>query len=141
MRYPASEKLEIIRNVEQSHLPVRRTLDKLGVLPGSFYRWYDHYQAGGIEALEDKPSKPTRVRNRIPDDVMSVLASVRPIANKPYVPRLISTPNSERFAAGSTCLLSLVISFTQYRHAKSLCIDHNRLYGPIAKPDFQVAVC
>ena len=32
MRYPASEKLEIIRIVEQSHLPVRRTLEKLGVL-------------------------------------------------------------------------------------------------------------
>ena len=30
MRYPASEKLEIIRLVEKSHLPVRRTLDKLG---------------------------------------------------------------------------------------------------------------
>ena len=32
MRYPASEKLEIIRIVAQSHLPVRRKLDKLGVL-------------------------------------------------------------------------------------------------------------
>jgi hypothetical protein len=32
MRYPASEKLEIIRLVEQSHLPVRRTSDKLGIL-------------------------------------------------------------------------------------------------------------
>ena len=30
MRYPASEKLEIIRLVEQSHLPARRTLEKLG---------------------------------------------------------------------------------------------------------------
>ena len=29
MRYPASEKLEIIRLVEQSHLPVRRTLATL----------------------------------------------------------------------------------------------------------------
>ena len=38
MRYSASEKLEIIRLVEQSHLPVRRTLEKLGILPGSFYR-------------------------------------------------------------------------------------------------------
>jgi putative transposase len=69
MRYPASEKLEIIRIVEQSHLPVRRTLDKLGVLPGSFYRWYDRYQAGGVEALKDKPSKPSRVWNRIPDEI------------------------------------------------------------------------
>jgi transposase-like protein len=69
MRYPASEKLEIIRLVEQSHLSVRRTLEKLGVLPGSFYRWYDRYQTGGVEALEDKPSKPKAVWNRIPDDV------------------------------------------------------------------------
>ena len=28
MRYPAAEKLEIIRLVEQSRLPVRRTLDE-----------------------------------------------------------------------------------------------------------------
>ena len=31
MRYPASEKLEIIRLVEQSHLPAKRTLDQLGI--------------------------------------------------------------------------------------------------------------
>jgi hypothetical protein len=30
MRYLASEKLEIIRLIERSHLPVRRALDKLG---------------------------------------------------------------------------------------------------------------
>ena len=29
MRYPASEKLEIIRLVEQSHLSVRRTLAQI----------------------------------------------------------------------------------------------------------------
>jgi transposase-like protein len=43
MRYPASEKLEIIRLVEQSHLPARRTLEKLGILRSTFYRWYDRY--------------------------------------------------------------------------------------------------
>jgi putative transposase len=47
MRYPASEKLEIIRLVEHSHLPVRRTLAKLGILPVTFYRWYDRFQSGG----------------------------------------------------------------------------------------------
>jgi len=31
MRYPASEKPEIIRLAEQSALPVRRTLDPLGI--------------------------------------------------------------------------------------------------------------
>ena len=73
MRYPASEKLEIIRIIEQSHLPVRRTLEMLGILPGSFYRWYDRYQTGGVEALADKPSKPSRVWNRIPDAVRASL--------------------------------------------------------------------
>ena len=32
MRYPASEKLEIIHLVEQSHLPVRRTLENCAPL-------------------------------------------------------------------------------------------------------------
>jgi hypothetical protein len=32
MRYPACEKLEIIQLVEHSHLPVRRTLVKLGMV-------------------------------------------------------------------------------------------------------------
>ena len=69
MRYPASEKLEIIWLVEQSHLPVRRTLERLGIPRATFYRWYDLYQSGGPEALEDRPSRPRRVWNRIPDEV------------------------------------------------------------------------
>ena len=69
MRYPASEKLEIIRLVEQSHLPVRRTLEKLGVSRATFYRWCDLYQTGGPEALEDRSPRPDRVWNRIPDNV------------------------------------------------------------------------
>ena len=69
MRYPAPEKLEIIRLVEQSHLPVRRTLAQIGVPPATFYRWYDLYQTGGPEALEDRSPKPDRVWNRIPDEV------------------------------------------------------------------------
>ena len=38
MRYSASEKLEIIRLVEQSHLPVRRTLGQIGIPRSTFYR-------------------------------------------------------------------------------------------------------
>ena len=69
MRYPASEKLEIIRLVEQSHLPVNRTLDKLGIPRATFYRWYDRYQTGGPEALDDRSPRPDRVWNRIPDNI------------------------------------------------------------------------
>jgi len=69
MRLSASEKLEIIRLVEQSHLPARRTLEMLGIKPATFYRWYDRFRSGGSEALEDQPSKPDRVWNRIPDAI------------------------------------------------------------------------
>ena len=69
MRYSASEKLEIIRLVEESTLPVRRTLEKIGIPHATFYRWYDLYHTGGPEALEDQQPKPDRVWNRIPDDV------------------------------------------------------------------------
>ena len=52
MRYPASEKLEIIRLVEQSHLPVKQTLAKIGVSRPIFYRWYDLYRRFGEAGLE-----------------------------------------------------------------------------------------
>ena len=76
MRYPASEKLEIIRLVERSHLPVRRTLDKLGVPPSTFYSWYDRYRAFGEAGLEDRPCGPRRVWNRIPDNVRDQVLSL-----------------------------------------------------------------
>ena len=69
MRYSASDKTEIIRLVEQSHLPARRTLEKLGIPRSSFYRWYDRHQRGGPEALADRPSRPDRVWNRIPEAI------------------------------------------------------------------------
>src|SRR5258705_11111398 len=69
MRLPGSEKLEIIRLVEQSHLPARRTLEMLGIRPSTFYRWYDRYRAGGPEAVEGKPCRADRIWNRMPDDV------------------------------------------------------------------------
>ena len=55
--------------VEQSHLGVGSTLDKLGIPKTTFYRWYDRFLAFGDAGLEDRNSSPGRVWNRIPDDV------------------------------------------------------------------------
>ena len=69
MRYPASEKLEIIRLVERSSRPAKWTLDKLGVPRRTFYRWYDRYLNYGEDGLVDRAPHPGRVWNKIPDTV------------------------------------------------------------------------
>ena len=69
MRYPASEKLEIIRLVEESHLSARLTLAKLGIPRTTFYRWYHRYLQRGEAGLLDQSPKPKHVWNRIPDEV------------------------------------------------------------------------
>ncbi len=69
MRYPASDKLEIIRLVEESHLSARRTLAKLGIPRTTFYRWYDRYLQRGEAGLQDRSPKPNHVWNRVPIEV------------------------------------------------------------------------
>ena len=69
MRYVASEKLEIIRLVEESHLSARLTLAKLGIPRTTFYRWYDRYLQRGEAGLQGQSPKPRHVWNRIPDVV------------------------------------------------------------------------
>jgi hypothetical protein len=54
MRYLVSEKLEIIRLVENSHLWTRRRLQKPGTSRSTFNRWYERYVTDGIDALEDR---------------------------------------------------------------------------------------
>ena len=73
MRYPAPEKLEIIRLVEQSHLPVRRTLEKL---PHHVLPLVRPLPEGGPEALEDQSPRPQSVWNRIPDTVRQRLVQL-----------------------------------------------------------------
>jgi len=87
MRCPAAEKAGIIRLVEQSHPPVRRTLEKLGIPRATFRRWCDLSQTGGPEALEDRPSRPSRVWNRIPDEVRDKVLALVAGAGRTLAPR------------------------------------------------------
>jgi len=101
MRYPISEKLEIIGLVERSHLSVRRTLDKLGIAKTTFYRWYDRYQSFGEAGLEDRTSGPGRVWNRIPDDVRGKIVDLA--LNEPELsPRELAV----RFTDTKGCFVS-----------------------------------
>jgi putative transposase len=56
------EKLEIIRTVETSPLPVRRTLAQIGIPKSTFYAWLDRHVAAGFDDLEDR--KPRSKRRR-----------------------------------------------------------------------------
>ena len=69
MRYSASEKLEIIRTVEASHLPTRQTLKMLGIPSSTYYDWYARWCDGGVDALADQSPRPASVWNRIPYEV------------------------------------------------------------------------
>ena len=76
MRYSGSEKLEIIKLVEQSTLSVCRTLASIGIPRSTFYDWYGRYQDGGIEGLEDGRPRPRQVWNKIPDEIGTAIVNL-----------------------------------------------------------------
>ena len=47
MRLTATEKMELIRLVEQSDWGVRKTLKELSIHKSTFYTWYKKYKAEG----------------------------------------------------------------------------------------------
>jgi transposase-like protein len=90
MRYRAAEKLEIIRLVEQSSLPVRRTLEQLGISRATFYRWYQRYQARGAVALADGQPTPRRVWNKLPSAVAAAVVDLA-LQEPEWSPRELAT--------------------------------------------------
>lgn len=54
MRYPASEKHEIIRTVEASHLPVKQTQVMIGIPSITYYDRYARWTEGGVDALANR---------------------------------------------------------------------------------------
>lgn len=71
MRFTTSEKMEIIRLVEQSQWSVRKTLSEIGIQRSTFYNWYKRYKQQGITGLEAKKSTRSHYWNRIPDQIRS----------------------------------------------------------------------
>ena len=55
MRYSQSEKMEIIRLVEESDLSIKQTLAELDVPKSTFYLWYRQYNKYGYDGLASRP--------------------------------------------------------------------------------------
>jgi len=75
MRYSPSEKLEIIRVVEDSELSVRQTLKEIGIHRSTFYSWYRRYLEDGIEGLGPQQPKARTFWNKIPEEVKEQVIS------------------------------------------------------------------
>lgn len=75
-RSSAAEKLELIRIVEESPLPVKQTLAELDLPRSTFYRWYDRYLEAGYEGLEDRSPQPRQFWNRIPESVREQVVQI-----------------------------------------------------------------
>jgi putative transposase len=58
--------MEIIRMVEESELPVKRTLPELDVPRSTFYGWFRKYETESFDGLADRSIGPNRFWNRIP---------------------------------------------------------------------------
>ncbi len=118
MRYPASEKLEIIKLVEQSHLPARRTLEQLGIPRRTFYRWYDNYLGGGPEALADRPSTPGRVWNRVPAIAPRTVCGCQPVAAT--ISAMVAPPGARRCTRQSPGRIRFCVRSQRARHDDSM---------------------
>ena len=53
MKYTQSEKMEIIRMVEESSLNVKQTLREMDVPHSSFYEWHRRYNNEGYDGLAE----------------------------------------------------------------------------------------
>jgi transposase-like protein len=67
MKYTPSEKMEIIRMVEESSLSVKQTLREMDVSRSSFYEWYRRYKGEGYDGLTSKHKDLRQVWNKIPE--------------------------------------------------------------------------
>ena len=68
LRFTQSEKMEIIKIVQESELGVNRTLKELDIHKSTFYQWYGRYQDAGYDGLAPKKPAVNSQWNRIPDD-------------------------------------------------------------------------
>jgi putative transposase len=105
VRRSAEEQREIIHLVEHSALSVKRALAELDVPRSSFYRWYQRYQADGVQGLQPQPSQRRRFWNRIPEPVRQEIVELA-LAQPDQSPRQLAWQFTDRegyFVSAGLC--------------------------------------
>ncbi len=67
MKDSQSEKMEVIRIVEESNPSIRNTLQQIDISRSTFYEWYKRYLEYGYEGLAPKHKTPLQFWNAIPE--------------------------------------------------------------------------
>ena len=91
----AAKKYALIRLVEGSELPVRRTLRELRINRSTFYTWYHRYLQRGRAGLEPNPTAARRCWNRIPPRVRQRVVDAA-LADPERSPRELAWPLTDR---------------------------------------------
>ena len=106
MRYTASDKMEIIRLVEQSNLPVKQTLMRLDIRKSTFYNWLNRLDEGGPDGLADRKPSPRLVWNKLAENEQDMIIELA--LEKPQLsPRELAvsyTDSKGQFVSESTLL-------------------------------------
>ncbi len=76
MRHSQSEKMEIIRLVENAEISAKRTLNELGINRSTFYNWYQRYLEDGYDGLATRSSSSKRFWNKIPGFVKEQVVDI-----------------------------------------------------------------
>jgi putative transposase len=61
----AESKLEVLRAVEESGLPVKDVLSQLAISSSTYYRWRQNFRQRGQPGLHDRKTKSGRIWNQI----------------------------------------------------------------------------
>ncbi len=89
MRYSPSEKMEVIKMVEESALSVRQNLRELNINRSTFYEWYRRYAEDGYNGLADRKPSPKKFWNRIPGLIKEQEVAIA-LENPALSPRLLA---------------------------------------------------
>ena len=80
--------------------------------PTTFYRWYDRYVEHGPEGLDDRPSRPSKVWNRIPDAVRDRIVALA-LQEPDLSPRALAVrfTDTERYFVSEASVYRLLKSY------------------------------
>src|SRR3989344_1057544 len=81
-------RLRWIETYRQVTKQVSSTCRYFGISRSTFYVWYHRYLSLGVEGLKDNSTRPHRISNKIPADIIRTVVSLRP--KRKYGPKRMS---------------------------------------------------